>query len=418
MANAFFCEKCKRVRKDTDFYRSNNLEKYPNSGYLTICKQCLTMHVDNWDPSTFLWILEDIDVPYVPEEWNKLLAAYGKDPSKVSGTTILGRYLSKMKLKQFKNYRWKDGEFLKELNNKRIRDTMANSGYDENEIERTIAELNVDFPDLSRPQSRPVLDNSLDYQQIAASFSTTPTRPFAPGAIDDDEEDELVAQLTDEDKIYLRLKWGKAYKPEEWISLEKLYNDMTASYDIQGAGHIDTLKMLCKTSLKANQLLDIGDIDAFQKMSKVYDTLMRSGKFTAAQNKAERGEAVDSIGELVAMCEKEGFIPRFYVDTPQDKVDRTIQDLQNYTRTLITEEMGLGNLIENAIQQINTQNANVVNYGAEAADDEELFEQQLFNDSVPSQLTTEDYTELQNLENGFEEADDEYLRSLLEDGEI
>jgi hypothetical protein len=34
------------------------------------------------------------------------------------------------------------------------------------------------------------------------------------------------------------------------------------SYDIQSAGHIDTLKMICKTSLKANQLLDMGDVDA------------------------------------------------------------------------------------------------------------------------------------------------------------
>jgi hypothetical protein len=36
---------------------------------------------------------------------------------------------------------------------------------------------------------------------------------------------------------------------------------MCKSYDIQGAGHEDTLKLVCKTSLKANQLLDIGDVD-------------------------------------------------------------------------------------------------------------------------------------------------------------
>jgi hypothetical protein len=48
---------------------------------------------------------------------------------------------------------------------------------------------------------------------------------------------------------------------------------------------------------------------------------MKSGKFTAAQNKAENGEYVDSVGELVMMCEKDGFIPRYYVDEPNDKVD-------------------------------------------------------------------------------------------------
>ena len=32
--------------------------------------------------------------------------------------------------------------------------------------------------------------------------------------------DEMDIDLTDEDRTYLRLKWGKAYKPEEWVKLE------------------------------------------------------------------------------------------------------------------------------------------------------------------------------------------------------
>ena len=98
----------------------------------------------------------------------------------------------------------------------------------------------------------------------------------------------------------LRLKWGRGYSWEERVRMEQLYKDMMSSYDIQGAGHKDTLIMVCKTSLKANQLIDAGDIDGFQKMQKAYDSLMKSGKFTAAQNKGESGEFVDSIGELVA----------------------------------------------------------------------------------------------------------------------
>jgi hypothetical protein len=57
------------------------------------------MHVDNWNPDTYLWILQEIDVPYIPEEWNKLMATYAKDRSKLTGLSIIGRYLSKMKLK-------------------------------------------------------------------------------------------------------------------------------------------------------------------------------------------------------------------------------------------------------------------------------------------------------------------------------
>ena len=95
-----FCEKCHKTLKRGEFYKSNNLEKYPDGGTIPICKKCLTMHVDNWDSSTFIPILKAVDVPYIPKEWNKLLASYGQDKHKVTGTTILGRYLSKMKLNQ------------------------------------------------------------------------------------------------------------------------------------------------------------------------------------------------------------------------------------------------------------------------------------------------------------------------------
>jgi hypothetical protein len=73
--------------------------------------------------------------------------------------------------------------------------------------------------------------------------------------------------------------------------------------------------------------LDIGDIEGAQKVVKMYDALMKSGKFTAAQNKAEQGEFIDCIGELVALCETQGYIERYYVDTPQDKVDVTLKDM-------------------------------------------------------------------------------------------
>ena len=101
-----YCEKCNKTMRVNQFYQTNNKEKYPD-GYLNLCKSCLTMHVDNWNPNTFLWILQEIDVPFVPDEWNDTLAKYGKDRSKVTGTTILGRYLSKMKLKQYRDYRYK-----------------------------------------------------------------------------------------------------------------------------------------------------------------------------------------------------------------------------------------------------------------------------------------------------------------------
>lgn len=339
----YYCKKCNRTMNADQFYGSNNLEKYPE-GKLDTCKKCLTMHVDNWNPETYVWILQECDVPYVPDEWSKLLETYGRNPEKMTGMTILGKYLSKMKLKQFKDYRFKDTEFLQELAANKMEQTMKRQGYGAAEITMAIEKNKIAVPEGGFVEPVYAAPEPEDYFAMQA------------GGADDFEDD-----LTDEDRTYLRLKWGKAYRPEEWVKLEQLYEEMMSSYDIQGAGHIDTLKLVCKTSLKANQLIDMGDVEGFQKMSKVYDSLMKSGKFTAAQNKAENGEFVDSVGELIELCEKQGYIERFYIEKPNDKVDLTIQDMQRYTRTLIEEETNLSNMVELALKQIQKEDEDAEN---------------------------------------------------------
>ena len=398
-----YCSKCNKTMNVDQFYQSNNLEKYPDK-YLNLCKKCLTMHVDNWNPDTYLWILQEVDVPYVPEEWNKLLASYGRDKSKVTGMTIIGRYFSKMKLKQWKDYRWKDTEFLQELANSKIEQAMKRQGFDVQQITEAIEKATFSVPEgeLEPPPSPPVENNESNYYE-----DNNNNNGFDDSSITD--------QLTDEDKIMLRVKWGKTYRPEEWIQLEKLYNEMMESYDIQTAGHIDTLKMICKTSLKANQMLDMGDVDAAQKMIRMYDVLMKSGKFTAAQNKSESGNAVDSICELVAMCERDGFFPRYYTDGPQDKVDRTLQDFQKYTSTLVTEEMNLGNLIEAAVKQIQQDKEKEAQIDAEAAGDDDSFEAELFNEDEKAFLQDEDFQELKDMIEEDTVDDEEYLASLLDE---
>lgn len=95
----YYCEKCGKTLDGKNFYNSRNLEKYPHDGKFNLCKKCLALHVDNWDPKTYLWILQEADVPYVREEWDNLLARFCKDPSKVTGNSVLGRYFSIMNLK-------------------------------------------------------------------------------------------------------------------------------------------------------------------------------------------------------------------------------------------------------------------------------------------------------------------------------
>ena len=390
----YYCEKCNKTMLADQFYGTNNLEKYPD-GKLRQCKKCMSMHVDNFNPDTYLWILQECDVPYIPEEWNKLLASYGKDRNKLTGLSILGRYLSKMKLKQFRDYRWEHTEHLQEVANKKMEETMKRQGYDAVEIHQAISQATVPIPQVVEQPK---------YEENNPFLATGDEDYFAEmngGSAADD----FVDDLTEEDKTYLRLKWGKTYKPEEWVRLEQLYEEMMASYDIQGAGHIDTLKLVCKTSLKANQLIDIGDIEGFQKMSKVYDSLMKSGKFTAQQNKAETGDFVDSIGELIELCEKQGYIERYYIESPKDRVDLTIADMQRYTKTLVEEETNLSIMVEKALRDIEKEDE----ANAENTEDMIIDDIDLSLEDLERTLKDQDYVDFQEFLDEEAEADSDYL---------
>ena len=390
----YYCEKCNKTMLADQFYGTNNLDKYPD-GKLRQCKKCMSMHVDNFNPDTYLWILQECDVPYIPEEWNKLLASYGKDRSKLTGLSILGRYLSKMKLKQFRDYRWEHTEHLQEVANKKMEETMKRQGYDAVEIHQAISQATIPIPQVVEQPK---------YEENNPFLATGDEDYFAEmngGSAADD----FVDDLTEEDKTYLRLKWGKTYKPEEWVRLEQLYEEMMASYDIQGAGHIDTLKLVCKTSLKANQLIDIGDIEGFQKMSKVYDSLMKSGKFTAQQNKAETGDFVDSIGELIELCEKQGYIERYYIESPKDRVDLTIADMQRYTKTLVEEETNLSIMVEKALRDIEKEDE----ANAENTEDMIIDDIDLSLEDLEKTLKDQDYVDFQEFLDEEAEADSDYL---------
>jgi len=91
------------------------------------------------------------------------------------------------------------------------------------------------------------------------------------------------------------------------------------------------------------------------------------------------------------MCEREGFIPRYYIDTPNDKVDRTIQDLQTYTQTLINEETNLGTMIESALKKIEEDKEREAQIDADDIDDD--IEEQMFSEDGRKVLSDDDFVE-------------------------
>ncbi len=348
MGNLKACQKCGKVMdEEAQFYLRKDGTR------MDLCKKCLTMHIDNFDPETFLWILKDMDLPYIPEEWNVLRdRAFAKNPN-LNGMSVFGKYLSKMKLKQWKQYGWEDSEKLQALNEEKKKAVaIEREKYEEHLKEQ------LENGEITDAQYKTLVSTSTQNQEqlYAQPIVTDGTEnPFGDGSnfIPEDDLIDLGQDLTEEDKMYLAMKWGRLYKPAEWVELEKTYKEMTESFDIQDADSINTLILICKTNLKMNQYLDSGDIEGYQKLSKVSNDLRKSAKFTAAQNKEQNNDFVDSVGELVAYCEKNGgAIPKYEITTPQDVIDTVIQDLKNYTKNLIYEDKSLAKQIEDYLKKV------------------------------------------------------------------
>lgn len=371
-----YCEKCHKTMTDVNFYT------YKDGKKTEMCKKCLTMHIDNFNPDTFLWLLEKMDVPYIPEEWNVLRdKAYAKNPQKMTGMSVFGKYLSKMKLKQWKEYGWADTEKLAAQRAEKDRRTAA-------EREQAEALLKKDFEEGKITEAEYKTLMSVETQHAEESMFGAPPPDYAITGMNafnennfmsQDELPDPAAELTEDDKLYLAMKWGRLYQPHEWVELETHYEKMMNSFDIQDADTESTLILLCKTDLKMNQAIDAGDLDGFQKLSRVSDSLRKSAKFTAAQNKEQKSDYVDSVGELVAICEREGFIARFPTDIPQDKVDKTLKDMNNYLYKLVTQDLGFGQQIEDSLKKIQIQ---------KEMNDAEI---DLDDDDIDDELMNQDY---------------------------
>lgn len=388
------CSKCRKpMLLEQNYYKTPLTEKYKD-GYLDECKKCFTMHINIREPGSFLHLLEAVDVPYIESEWDTLVDKYGNNP-KTTSTAIYGRYIAKMKLRQYSKYTYADTEkFVEEAKMRDLRDRAAKlaeinkyrDALDSGEAVENIQSLGLDLSVLDEDELREIM------MKPEEMFD------FDPGV-------EAEAALTKEDKEFLVRKWGRTYTIPECIKLEKLYNEMMSSYDIRTASHIDYLLKICRLSLKIDQSLEVNDIDGFQKMSRVYDLLMKSAKFTAAQNKDAASDYTDSVGMIVSRIEEEeGFVPRYHSER-QDVVDATLADMNSFTRDLIMSELNLGNMIEVYLQKMQMEEDKEEDVLDD--DDDDLI---MLTEKEAELLKDEDFEEYSNMIEEEREIDEETLR--------
>lgn len=390
------CVKCGKTMSESFFFSKKNGERS------TMCRDCLTMYIDNRKPSTFLWILEDFDFPYVEDVWVSLAnKVYKQDPANFGPRSVIGRYFRTMKMVSWRDYSWADSDRLNAERQGKREHVTANrrEAYLDEEKEQKLLEQ-LEKGEISQAQYQTLSARySFDHNEMDKNPNVIASEPAVNVAESTEEEDspaqaedstlltslgkneteldigvvedkkpefletieinenDIVSELTQEDMKYLALKWGMAYKPAEWVKLEEIYKKYESEYELN-VDRAETLKSICKTKFKMDQAIDIDDIRSYKDLSAVYDQLRKSGKFTESQNVEQQKREIDSIGELVQFVEnKGGIIPRFEnpEEEPQDKIDFLINDMKNYVNNLVRNELGLGSLIESYVEKLRKQ---------------------------------------------------------------
>lgn len=117
-------------------------------------------------------------------------------------------------------------------------------------------------------------------------------------------------------------KWGLGYTKHEYLKLEKFYQDMLMSYEVETANHKQMLMQLAKLSLDMDKLLMQKDYSNYEKVHKVYDSLLKSAGFRPIDRRnGSESTGLFSFSQVWAEIEKEGFIPPKMIDYPPDDID-------------------------------------------------------------------------------------------------
>ena len=347
--NKITCIKCgKKMDATTQFFSMSDGTKrrYP------MCKEDLTAFIDNKDRSTFEWILEIFDVPYIDAQWKKIYNMVMDRKNKVGRSDVLGRYLRQMKMQEFSKYTYADTVRLEYSYNRQATDDASNAILSDEGAKARLAELQAQLDAGTITQAQFDTMNPMNGMvEVNKSFLE-----FSPSVGVD--EDEIKQSLTQEDVDMLKTKWGLNYKPSQWVAMEELYSRYEDEYELD-VDREETLKQICKLTIKMNEALSVDDFKSYRDLASMCNTLRASACFTTAQKKEGSGKFMDCVGQLVSFCEKEGGIIAQIPnpdDTPQDSIDYAIKNMKAYYYDLVTNELGLGNMIESYIKRLEEAN--------------------------------------------------------------
>lgn len=135
-------------------------------------------------------------------------------------------------------------------------------------------------------------------------------------------------------------KWGVGYKKDEYLKMEKFYQDMRFTHEIQTPVHVNKLMELAYLQIESARLRAERDIPNYTKLATAIEKMEQSAGFRPVDRQGVDGATgIKSFAQIWEEVEKKGFRkpPKLYFD--EDIVDAMIVSLANYYNRLVGKQI-------------------------------------------------------------------------------
>jgi hypothetical protein len=135
-------------------------------------------------------------------------------------------------------------------------------------------------------------------------------------------------------------KWGIGYKKDEYLRMEKFYQDMRLTHEIQTPVHVNKLMELAYLTIEQQRLRQERDIANYTKLAKTIEDMEKNAGFRPVDRQGIDGATgIKSFAQIWEEVEKKGFRkpPKPVFD--EDIVDAMIISLANYYNRLVGKQI-------------------------------------------------------------------------------
>lgn len=158
---------------------------------------------------------------------------------------------------------------------------------------------------------------------------------FSDGIDESNLDNETILQFNE-----MKAKFGAGYKKDEYLRMEKFYNDMMSTHDINSPQHKEMLIEICKVNVQKDRALSENNINDYKKLSDAFKTLIADSGFRPADRvTGSEATGIRTFSQIFEEIEKDGFIVPVPIQEHQDIVDRTIMYILNYQLKLLNMDV-------------------------------------------------------------------------------